>query len=82
MQYASQILKKKNVIKGEYVKFPWPDITLATTIWQLIDFPTDRQNILQKKPLMRIVGFPGVVEAIDGTHVHIIAPTVYEETYQ
>ncbi len=30
---------------------------------------------------MRIVGFE-VVGAIDGTHVHIIAPTVNEEIYQ
>ncbi len=56
---------------------------LATTIWQFIDFPTDRQTILQKQAtFMRIVGFPGVVGAIDGTHVHIIAPTVNEEAYQ
>ncbi len=38
-------------------KFPRPDITLATTIWQFIDFPTDRQTILQKQAtFMRIVG--------------------------
>ncbi len=56
---------------------------LATTIWQFIDFPTDHQTILQKQAtFMRIVGFPGVVGAIDGTHVHIITPTVNEETYQ
>ncbi len=71
------------LIKGEDVKFPRPGITLATTIWQFIDFPTDRQTMLQKQAtFMRIVGFPGVVGAIDGTHVHIIAPTVNEETYQ
>ncbi len=29
---------------------------------------------------VRIVGFPGVDGAIDGTHVYIIAPTVNEET--
>ncbi len=59
---------------------------LATTIWQFIDFPTDRQTNTNKNQeqatFMRIVGFPGVVRAIDGTHVHIIAPTVHEETYQ
>ncbi len=49
---------------------------MATTIWQFIDFPTDSQNHIA------IVGFPGVVGAINGTHVHIIAPTVNEETYQ
>ncbi len=48
---------------------------------QLIDFPTDHQTILQKQAtFMRIVGLPGVVGAIDGTHVHIITPTVNEET--
>ncbi len=31
---------------------------------------------------MRIVGFPGVVGAINGTHVHILPPTVNEGTYQ
>ncbi len=70
------------LIKGEYVKFPRPDINFAT-IWQLIDFPTDHQTILQKQAtFMSIVAFPGVVGAVDGTHVHIIAPTVNEETYQ
>ncbi len=55
---------------------------LATIIWQLIDYPSDRQTILQKQAtFMRIVGFPGVIGAVDGTHVHIIAPTVNEETY-
>ncbi len=44
---------------------------LAATIWQFIDFPTDRQNILQKQAtFMRIVGFPGVVGVFDGTRVH------------
>ncbi len=28
---------------------------------------------------MRIVGFPGVVGAINGTHVHILPPTVNED---
>ncbi len=46
-----------------------PDITLTTTLWQFIDFCED-------------CGLPGVVGAIDGTHVYIIAPTVNEETYQ
>lgn len=56
---------------------------LATTIWQFIELPTDHQTILQKQStFMRTVGFPGVVGATDGTHVHIIAPTVNEETYQ
>ncbi len=56
---------------------------LATTICRLIDFPTDCQTILQKQAtFMRIVGFPGVAGDIDGTHVHIIAPTVNEETYR
>ncbi len=85
MQYAYKILNFFFflLIKGDVVKFPSPDITLATTIWQFIDFPSDRQTILQKQAtFMRIVGFPGVVGAIDGTHVHIIAPTVIEETYQ
>ncbi len=54
---------------------------LATTIWQSIDFPTDRQTMLQKQAtFMRIDGFPGVIGAIDVTYVHIIAPT--KETYQ
>ncbi len=56
---------------------------LATTIWQFIDFPTDCQTILQNQAtFMRIVGFPGVVGDIDGTHVQITAPTVDVETYQ
>ncbi len=71
------------LIKGEDVQLPRPDITLATTIWQFIDFPTTAKPYCQKQAtFMRIVGFPGVVGAIDGTHVHIIAPTVNEETYQ
>ncbi len=55
---------------------------LATTIWQFIDFPTDNQTILQQQAtFIRIVGFPGVIGAVDGTRVHIIASTVNEETY-
>ncbi len=81
MQYAYKILNFFFFIKGEDIKFPRSDISLATTILQFIDFPTDCQNILQKQAnLMRIVGFPGVVGAIDGTHVHIIAPTVKRYT--
>ncbi len=77
MQYAYKILNYFFLIKGEDITFPRSDISLATTILQFIDFPTDCQNILQKQAtLMRIVGFPGVVGAIDGTHVHIIPPTV------
>ncbi len=69
------------LIKGEDVKFPRPDITLATTIWQFIDFPTDRQSILQKQAtFMRIVGFLGVVGAL--MELMFIAPTVNEEAYQ
>jgi len=30
---------------------------------------------------MRSASFPGFVGAIDGTHFHIIAPTVNGETY-
>ncbi len=56
-----------------------PDVTIL----QFIDFPTDHQTKLHKQAtFMRIVGFAGVVGAIDGTPVHIIAPTVNEETYQ
>ncbi len=47
---------------------------LTTPIWQ---------TILQKQAaFMRIVILLGVVGAIGGTQVHIIAPTVNEETYQ
>ncbi len=54
------------LINGEDVQFLMPDITLTTTLWQFIDFCED-------------CGLPGVVGAIDGTHVYII---VNEETYQ
>ncbi len=68
------------LIKGEDVKFPWPDIT---TIWHFFYFLTNRQTILQKQAtFMRIEDLPGVFGAIDGTHVHIIAPTENKETYQ
>ncbi len=81
MQYAYKILHFFFIffIKGEDVNFSRPDITLATTIWQFIDFPTDCQTIMPKQAtFMRIVGFPGVVGAIDGTHVHIVAYRTYQ----
>ncbi len=56
---------------------------LTTIIWHFVDILTNRQTILQKQAtFMRIEDLPGVVGAIDETHVHIIAPTVNEETYQ
>ncbi len=62
MQYAYKIFNPYFLIKGEDVKL--------YTIWQFIDFPTDCQTMLQKQAtFMRIVGFPGVVGALDGTHV-------------
>ncbi|XP_057200033.1 putative nuclease HARBI1 [Triplophysa rosa] len=57
-------------------------LTTPDIVRQFIIFPTDLQTIQQKQAdFMRIAGFPGVVGAIDGTKVHIIAPTVNEETY-
>ncbi len=53
---------------------------LDTIIWQFIDFPN---HICKNKPILwRFEDLPGVYGAVDGTHVHIIAPTVNEETYQ
>ncbi len=73
MQYAYKIMSN----------FLGQTSLLTTTIWHFIDFLTDRQTILQKQAtFMRIEDLPGVVGAIDGTHVHIIASTVNEETYQ
>ncbi|XP_026101687.1 scavenger receptor cysteine-rich type 1 protein M130-like, partial [Carassius auratus] len=43
---------------------------------QFIDFPTDHQTMLKKQAtFMKIVGFSGVVGDVNGTPVHIIAPT-------
>ncbi len=57
-------------------------LTTPNIVRQFIDFPTDLQTLRQKQEaFMRIAGFPGVVGAIDGTHVHIISPTVNEEAY-
>ncbi len=69
-------------IKGDVVKFPRPDITLATTIWQFIDFPTDCQSHIVKTSHFYEHWGLSIVGAIKGTHVHIIAPTVNEEMYQ
>ncbi len=57
-------------------------LTTPNIVRQFIDFPTDLQTLRQKQEaFMRIAGFPGVVGAIDGTHVRIISPTVNEEAY-
>ncbi len=57
-------------------------LTTPNIVRQFIEFPTDLQTLRQKQEaFMRIAGFPGVVGAIDGTHVRIISPTVNEEAY-
>ncbi len=71
------------LIKGEDVNFLGQTSLLTTTIWHLIDFLTNRQTISQKRaPFTRTEDLPGVFGAVDGTHVHIIAPAVNKETYQ
>ncbi len=60
-------------------------LTIPNIVRQFIDFPTDLQKSLELatelRSELRIAGFPGVVGAIDGTHVCIISPAVNEEAY-
>lgn len=54
-----------------------PDI-----LCQFIKFPLTRQEVQRKQDeFMESTGFPGVVGAIDGTHVRIVAPSVNEHLY-
>ncbi|XP_071519945.1 putative nuclease HARBI1 [Panulirus ornatus] len=49
---------------------------------RFIKFPTDVREIQTKQEeSMQIAAFSGVVGAIDGTHVRIMAPSVNEEHY-
>ncbi len=57
-------------------------LTAPHIITRFIDFPTTPHIIQQKQTqFMQIAGFPGVVGAIDGTHIKIIAPSVNENVY-
>lgn len=49
---------------------------------QYIDFPTTIHEVHTKKTeFMENFRFPGVVGAIDGTHIRIVAPTINEHLY-
>lgn len=49
---------------------------------QFIHFPLTRHEVQRKQEeFMEKFGFPGVVGAIDGTHVRIVAPSVNEHLY-
>ncbi|XP_050710334.1 putative nuclease HARBI1 [Eriocheir sinensis] len=51
-------------------------------ITRFIRFPTAGPEIQQRKAaFMAIAGMPGIVGAIDGTHIRIVAPRDYEEEY-
>ncbi len=62
-------------------------LTIPNIVRQFIDFPTDLQTFLKVRIGNRIevrienCRLPGVVGAIDGTHVCIISPAVNEEAY-
>ncbi len=57
-------------------------LTAPHIVTHFIDFPTTPRIIQQKETqFMQIASFPGVVGAIDGTHIKIIAPTVNENIY-
>nr|XP_034332395.1 putative nuclease HARBI1 [Crassostrea gigas] len=49
---------------------------------QFIKFPLNVHEIRKnQEEFFKIAGFPGIVGAIDGTHVQIIAPSDYENEY-
>ena len=48
---------------------------------QYIKFPRTRQEMESKQEFMEAYGFPGVVGAIDGTHIRIVAPSVNEHLF-
>uniref|UniRef100_A0A671USV5 Nuclease HARBI1 n=1 Tax=Sparus aurata TaxID=8175 RepID=A0A671USV5_SPAAU len=57
-------------------------LTAPHLVMRFIDFPTTPRIIQQKQTaFMQVAGFPGVVGAIDGTHVRIIAPSVDESVF-
>ncbi|CAG2189299.1 unnamed protein product [Mytilus edulis] len=48
---------------------------------QYIKWPTERQKNINKRAFYEKAGFPNVIGCIDGTHVHIQAPTEDEPAY-
>ncbi|XP_062602602.1 putative nuclease HARBI1 [Saccostrea cucullata] len=57
-------------------------LTRPHIIQRYIKFPTDAQTIHRHKTdFHAIANFPGVLGAIDGTHVRILRPTVNEEEF-
>lgn len=58
------------------------ELTAPHIVTHFNDFPTTPHVIQQKQTqFMQIAGFPGVVGAIDGTHIKIIAPSINENIY-
>ena len=57
-------------------------LTSPAVVSRFIRFPTDATAIRKNQEgFFAIAGFPGIVGAIDGTHIQIIAPHEYENEF-
>ncbi|XP_062589423.1 putative nuclease HARBI1 [Saccostrea cucullata] len=84
---------KMQLCNGDDLGISQPTVSRAITatikslsspgiVAQFIKFPLDHGAIRKnQEDFFSIAGFPGVVGAIDGTHVQIIAPHEYENEY-